>query len=245
MHRSATFSTAASLAILAGLPRPAWAAAGLGGLGNFGLVDIVLVAVLVFIAVRIFSRRRGPRLPPDQGRTGPDPVDRQDERQDIRQKIDRYRLAENSWQRLQSPAAKSRASAAPGAVAAAAEAGFDSVEFMRGAKAAYARILQAYDDRDFNDLAQFATPDAVEEFRRQAAGKPEKGRTDILLLEARMMGVREEAGETIASVVFEALLRDDPRQDAPRQVREVWHFAKPSSSPKATWKLTGREPGPQ
>jgi predicted lipid-binding transport protein (Tim44 family) len=236
MHRPPPLP--AAWLVLAILPAEAWAADGLTGLGNFGLMDLVLAGVLIFLAVRIFSRWRGPRPPSGQG---PD----QTGRPETKSKLDRYRLAEHSWQRLQAPAARDRQEAAPGVASAAAEAGFDSMEFLRGAKAAYARVLQAYDERDFEDLSQFATPDAVEEFRRQVSSGPEKGKTDILLLEARMMGVDDEAGQTVASVAFEALLRDDPRQDTPRQVREIWHFAKPSGSAKATWKLTGREPGPQ
>ena len=44
--------------------------------------------------------------------------------------------------------------------------------------------------------------------------------------------------EQIAQVYFNVLLREDPSQEAPIDVREIWHFVRPASG-DGTWKLDG------
>ena len=52
-------------------------------------------------------------------------------------------------------------------------------------------------------------------------------------------GQRKIVGdEQIAQVYFNVLLREDPSQEAPIDVREIWHFVRPASG-DGTWKLDG------
>ena len=117
-------------------------------------------------------------------------------------------------------------------------AGFDEEEFLRGAKAAYTRLNNAWDKRDLSDIAQFSTPAFQKEIQQQAAEDKTPGNTEIMLVNASLLSVDTVGDEQIAQVYFNVLLREDPSQEAPIDVREIWHFVRPASG-DGTWKLDG------
>lgn len=106
-------------------------------------------------------------------------------------------------------------------------AGFDEEEFLRGAKAAYTRLNNAWDKRDLSDIAQFSTPAFQKEIQQQAAEDKTPGNTEIMLVNASLLSVDTVGDEQIAQVYFNVLLREDPSQEAPIDVREIWHFCPP------------------
>lgn len=118
-------------------------------------------------------------------------------------------------------------------------AGFDVEQFVKGAKMAYTRLQSSWDKRDLGDIAQFATPAVLDEIRKQVEADPVPSTTEILLVNANLLGVVEEGGQQTATVFFDVLLREDPRQDAPSSVREVWHFVRPTREANAMWRLDG------
>lgn len=117
-------------------------------------------------------------------------------------------------------------------------ADFDEEEFLRGAKAAYARLNSAWDKRDLADIAQFSTPAFMKEIEQQAEEDKNPGKTEIMLVNASLVQVDTIGAEQIAQVYFNVLLREDPTQDAPTEVREIWHFTRPANG-TGTWKLDG------
>jgi predicted lipid-binding transport protein (Tim44 family) len=131
------------------------------------------------------------------------------------------------------------ASAGSGAGAEAkVPAGFNQEEFLRGAKMLYQRMNDSWDKRDLDDISEFSTHPFMAEIRQQAAESPHPEKTDILLVSASLLSVIAEAGRETASVYFNVTLREDPGQDAPIQVREVWHFVRAAHS-RENWKLDG------
>ncbi len=117
--------------------------------------------------------------------------------------------------------------------------GFDEAEFLEGAKAVYVRLQEAWDRRDLDDIRDFAAQDVCEEIERQAKEDPKPGRTEILLLEARLLEFKTVGDHTRATVYFDALLREDQAADSSAQTREVWHFTRDESNPGANWRLEG------
>lgn len=138
---------------------------------------------------------------------------------------------------------RSRDAPAAGAQSFAAAPGvdipqdFDADEFLRGAKMAYSRLQSSWDKRDLDDIAQFTTPAVLEAVREQLAAEPDPGTTEVLLVNAQLLGVENEGNEQRAQVFFDVLLRESPDQQAPSNVREIWHFVRPSGD--GTWKLDG------
>ncbi|NLW82146.1 MAG: Tim44 domain-containing protein [Desulfovibrionales bacterium] len=115
--------------------------------------------------------------------------------------------------------------------------GVDEQEFLAGAKALYIRLQSSWDRRDLHDIGQFTTQEVYREISRQAELDPSPGRTEILMLEARVLEARTVGSETVISVLFDAMLREGA-QDAPaEQIREVWHVRRDQNAPQ--WTLEG------
>jgi predicted lipid-binding transport protein (Tim44 family) len=112
-------------------------------------------------------------------------------------------------------------------------------EFMKGAKAAYNRLQDSWNRRDLEDIRQFTSPEIWEEINRQALAEPAPGKTEILLINAKLLEVSSEGEDTVASVYFDVLMRETPEEERPKQVREVWHFSRKANMPGSFWRLEG------
>lgn len=117
--------------------------------------------------------------------------------------------------------------------------GFDSQEFLKGAKAAYVRMQGSWDKRDMEDLRQFTSDDVFQEIKNQAAHDPGPGKTEILLLEAQLLEVKTIGNQTIATVLFDTMLREDSASAPAEQVREAWHFSRYESGENTHWVVEG------
>jgi len=126
----------------------------------------------------------------------------------------------------------------PAAAQPALPPGFDAPEFLKGAKIMYTRMQASWDKRDLDDIRQFTSPEVFEEIRRQAQADPTPGKTELLLVNPRILEVREADGQTIASVLYDVMMREN-REEMTKQVRELWHFSRPTNTPDAFWALEG------
>ncbi len=118
-------------------------------------------------------------------------------------------------------------------------AGLDEAEFLAGVKALYARLQASWDRRDLDDIRQFTSPEVFSEITRQAEEDPTPGQTDILMVEARVLEAGSHGGQTVITVLFDALLREDRAADAPSQVREVWRISRDEKAQRPSWTLEG------
>jgi len=117
--------------------------------------------------------------------------------------------------------------------------GFDEAEFLKGAKAAYARLQASWDKRDMEDIRQFTTPEVWEEIRRQTSEDPTPGRTEIVLINGSLQDVKRDGDRTVASVFFDVLLREGQADDVAKSVQELWHFSRNEAVPGSFWRLEG------
>ena len=203
---------------------------GLGGaIGGF--MNILLFVALGFFAMRLFRRMRGGQ--------------QEDRRQDWQNPYSQNQYGQNQYgQQSQGSAWDALRSEPQAAHQATAEevnavpADFDQDEFLRGAKAAYTRLQASWDRRDLNDIANFATEDVMAELREQAASDPEPAKTEILLVNASVLEVRDEGDLRRVAVYFDVLMRENQNAAHPEQVREVWHFVC-STAAGDSWKLDG------
>lgn len=195
-----------------------------GGLHGGGFMDILLLGLVLYLAFKFFSRSRRP-VPAE----GPNPQAAYRREEPESSPLQRSGM---NWEQF-----RDRPEGGPGAVAAdAVPPGFDTEEFLRGAKMAYTRLQASWDKRDLDDIAQFATPAVTNEIRAQAESDPLPSTTEVLLINAQLLSVTEERGLQKASVYFDVLLREDPDVQATSQAREVWHFER---GPNESWKLNG------
>lgn len=200
------------------------------GFAGGGFMDLILLGILVFLAYKIFTRfrNRPSPAPATAGYNNDAPAFGRN------QGMNRQDLGGSGWDSL-SQVSPQAAPAAP--TAADIPAGFDAEEFLRGAKMAYNRLQQAWDRRDLGDIAQFATEPVMNVLREQAQAEPAPSKTEIMTVNASLLGVEEYQGTTRAQVYFDVLMREDPSNPVPETVREIWHFRR--SGENGEWKLDG------
>jgi predicted lipid-binding transport protein (Tim44 family) len=117
--------------------------------------------------------------------------------------------------------------------------GFDEAEFMKGARAAYQRVQSSWNKRDLEDLRQFTSKEVWEEMDRQAKEDPAPGATEIIRLNAELQKAEQIGTQTVVSVLFDVLMREDPSRETASQVQEIWHFSRDESVPGSFWLLEG------
>lgn len=117
--------------------------------------------------------------------------------------------------------------------------GFDEAEFLEGAKALFNRMQTSWDARDLDDIRQFTTDAVYDEVRSQAAADPQPSTTEVLMVDGRLLEVRTEGAATLATVFFDAYMREEAVASRSEQVREVWHFRREDGVAGGTWRLDG------
>ncbi len=196
-----------------------------GGFSGGGIMDMLLIALLAYLGFKLFTRfRRSTPAPAAAGQgTGTMQYQSANEQQQ----------GGGMWGHLQQGSASTAASVPAGPVV---PAGFDTEEFLRGAKMAFTRMQSSWDKRDIEDIALFVSPAVLTEVKAQMADDPTPSTTEILLTNAQLLNVTEEQGEQRAVVFFDVLLREAPQTET-TQVKEMWHFVQPLTG--GTWKLDG------
>ena len=113
---------------------------------------------------------------------------------------------------------------------------FDQQDFMKGAKAVYTRLQNSWDKRDIEDIRYFTSKEVWEEINRQAQEDPKPSKTEILRVNARLLEVASSNSRTVASVLFDVMMRESREEDTAKEVREIWHFSKDDKDPKSFWR---------
>ncbi len=110
-------------------------------------------------------------------------------------------------------------------------AGFDSDGFLAASKRNFATLQDAWDRSDISMLRSMMTDNMLNEIRAQlaerestASGQPNK--TEVLMLEAQLLGIEELPDVYMASVEFNGMIREDAHA-SPSPFREVWNMTKP------------------
>ncbi|HZY17600.1 MAG TPA: Tim44-like domain-containing protein [Ramlibacter sp.] len=115
----------------------------------------------------------------------------------------------------------------------AVPAGFDVSGFVGAAKRNFMTLQDAWDRSDIATLRSMMTDEMLAEIRHQLAerekelgGQPNK--TEVVLLEAQLLGIEDLGNDYMASVEFSGLIREQPSA-GPSPFREVWNMTKPKS----------------
>jgi predicted lipid-binding transport protein (Tim44 family) len=115
---------------------------------------------------------------------------------------------------------------------------FDTEAFLRHAKSSFIRMQAAWDKADVADLREFTTPEIFAELKMQIA---ERGATpdftDVVSIDAQLLGIETTASDYLASVQFNGMIRTAPNAPA-EPFAEVWNMEKPLSG-NTGWVLAG------
>lgn len=117
-------------------------------------------------------------------------------------------------------------------------ADFDTPAFLRHAKTYFIRLQAAWDKADVNDIREFTTPEMFAELRMQIQERgASANHTDVVTLDAQLLGMENSGADHLASVKFSGMIRET--LDAPAEAfAEVWNLTKPTSG-QGGWTLAG------
>jgi predicted lipid-binding transport protein (Tim44 family) len=120
--------------------------------------------------------------------------------------------------------------------------GFDADGFLAAAKRNFVTLQDAWDHSDMATLRSMMTDSMAGEINSQlaereshTAGQPNK--TDVVMLEAQLLGVEDLGDDYMASVEFSGMIREQPSA-GPSPFREVWNMTKPKSGATG-WLVAG------
>ncbi len=117
-------------------------------------------------------------------------------------------------------------------------ADFDQAAFLRHAKSNFIRLQAAWDKADVNDIGEFTTPEVYAELRMQIQERGAQADfTDVVTIDAELLGIETSANDYLASVKFTGQIRSAPGAAA-EPFSEVWNMSKPLSG-STGWVLAG------
>ncbi len=117
-------------------------------------------------------------------------------------------------------------------------ADFDSAGFLRHAKTNFLRMQAAWDKADTNDIREFTTPEMYAELKMQLTERgASPNHTDVVSIEAELLGIESGETEHLASVRFSGMIRE--ADHAPTEpFNEIWVLSKPVTG-SGGWLLAG------
>lgn len=212
---------------------------GMGGMGG-GFMDILIFGGLLYLLFKFIARRRSSAASAGAGARASGMGGMGDSNHAYQQTGQTGQAPGGmSWERLtggnpdadEQPLQQSPTSAN-------VPADFNQEEFLEGAKAAYVRLNAAWDKRNLSDIEQFATPSFMDEIRSQADADASPSTTEIMLVNASLVEVVRDGDDQMASVFFNVLMRESAEQNAPQDVREMWHFVR-NADGTGMWRVDG------
>ena len=121
-------------------------------------------------------------------------------------------------------------------------AGFDVDGFLTASKTNFTTLQDAWDRSDMPALRAMMTDGMLEQItaqlaEREASSAGKATKTEVVMLEARLLGIEELDGEYMASVEFSGMIRED-FSAGPNPFREVWNMTRPNNGPGG-WLVAG------
>lgn len=110
-------------------------------------------------------------------------------------------------------------------------ADFDSEGFLVAAKRHFVTLQDAWDRADIATLRAMMTDPMLHEIQSQLrdreahTGNQLPNKTEVVVLDAQLLGIEEDDSGYTASVEFSGMIREEP-ESGPNPFREVWNLSK-------------------
>lgn len=121
-------------------------------------------------------------------------------------------------------------------------AGFDADGFLAASKTNFLTLQDAWDRSDISSLRSMMTDEMLEQIKVQLADRESHtgggtNKTDVVMLNAQLLGIEELNDVYMASVEFSGMIREDASAGA-SPFREVWNMTKPRNGGSG-WLVAG------
>jgi len=116
-------------------------------------------------------------------------------------------------------------------------AGFDEANFVNSAKKFFVTMQGVFDKGDVEGLREYCSDEVVDHLKAEIDARGNAvNRTDVVTLDAQLIGFETDVDEQIATVAFTGMLREE--QDAPAvEINELWIMSRPVAG--GGWVLSG------
>ena len=119
--------------------------------------------------------------------------------------------------------------------------GFDAEGFLKACKTNFVTLQDAWDHSNVTSLRAMMTDEMLEQIKAQLADRESHtgglaNKTDVVMLDAKLLGIEELSDVYMASVEFSGMIREDASAGA-SPFREVWNMTKPRSG--GGWLVAG------
>ncbi len=121
-------------------------------------------------------------------------------------------------------------------------AGFDTEGFLKACKANFVTMQSAWDGSDMVGLRAMMTDEMLAEIKTQLAERDQHNpgavnKTEVVMLDAKLLGIEDLGEAYMASVEFSGMIRED-LSSGPNPFREVWNMTKPTDG-RSGWLVAG------
>ena len=235
----------------------AWLASSLGlGAGFANILMIALLAVAVFAIFKMVMRARNGGAAAQnspfafQGAGGASPASAQVPRQYSPDKVGNDASA-RPWERNGMAFDASRQQQGTGSLIGSGLSGsqnwgipegFDAEGFLTAAKRNFITLQSAWDRSDIATLRSMMTDSMLDEIRTQLTEREthrgdQPNQTDVVMIEAQLLGIEELDDGYMASVEFSGMIREE-LSAGPSPFREVWNMTKAKAG-NSGWLVAG------
>ncbi len=215
---------------------------GLSGAFLEMMSSLLLIGLVVFAVIFIVRKLRGGAARPAMQQAGSGPLHRQHTQSHGTQ-------SQNTWRESSQPASGATSAATSAATAAAVAAvpappvddkwfipgDFDTSSFLANAKKQFIEIQEVWDSGNLDKLREYMTDDLVAEVKPEILARSEGNHTQVVLLNAELLGIEAVSGGHLASVRYSGMLREAKEAEAFR-FEEVWNLYKADGE---GWLLAG------
>ena len=121
-------------------------------------------------------------------------------------------------------------------------ADFDAEGFLKACKVNFLTLQDAWDRSDINNLRAMMTDEMLDQIKVQLSERESHtgagaNKTDVQMLDAKLLGIEELSDSYMASVEFSGMIREDVSAGA-SPFREVWNMTKPRTGGSG-WLVAG------
>lgn len=193
-----------------------------GAFDGIQFMDILLIGLLIFVAVKIFSGMKRAQQPQYAGHQRQQPETPQSE-------------AEAETYQNVPPAAG--AGFDFGSESLSLPEWFNEQAFVEGAKGHFTHLQQAWDRSDWDDIQTYTTPELLDVLQQERAKQPADQKTEVVSVMAELANFIDNDDHVIASINFYGWLKED--SDETTEFSEIWHLRREMSGENSDWIIVG------
>jgi len=153
-----------------------------------------------------------------------------------------FEASKDSAAAMPAPGGSMIGSALAGSQSWGIPADFDTEGFLTAARRNFVTLQDAWDRSDIERLRSMMTDGMLSEIRTQLAEREshsvgQVNKTEVVMLDAKLLGIEDLGDSYMASVEFNGMIREDASA-GPSPFREVWNMSKPKSGGSG-WLVAG------